>query len=84
VIRFSQADMENISPRQTGPGQNRPYSATIVLENAPILVTLDTVSVVAGTIENEAIQAFTTEMEKINAEEVAFASSIGKLRQPYC
>ncbi|HML70348.1 MAG TPA: TlpA disulfide reductase family protein [Macellibacteroides fermentans] len=77
VIRFSQADMESISPRQTGPGQNRPYSATIVLENAPILVTLDTVSVVAGTIENEAIQAFTTEMEKINAEEVAFASSIG-------
>ena len=65
--------MESISPRQTGPGQNRPYSATIVLENAPILVTLDTGWYLwAGTIENEAIQAFTTEMEKINAEEVAF------------
>lgn len=77
VLRFAPDVMESVSPREVGPGQNRPYSAVLILENAPLTVTLDTVSTIAGTPENNAIQTFTNEVEKIQAEENEFASSIG-------
>ena len=77
VLRFAPEAMEAISPRETGPGQNRPYSAVLVLENAPLTVTLNTISTIAGSPENDAIQGFVNEMEKIQVEETAFSSSIG-------
>lgn len=54
--------------RMYGPGENSKFSIVMVLENAPCQIKLDTVSVISGTPENNALQAFLDGIDKIRAE----------------
>lgn len=58
-------DQDPATRRRYLLGENSHYSTVFVLENAPIRVTLDTVSVVAGTPLIDSLQAFVNGIDKI-------------------
>lgn len=56
-----------IDPAPVAPGENAPFSATFVLENAKLTVALDSISTVNGTPENDDQHALQKEIKKLRA-----------------
>jgi len=57
---------EVVSPQEVGVGENSPFSAFLTLENKKISVSLDVVSTVTGTPENDALTKFQAQMRPLN------------------
>lgn len=64
------------------PGEETPFSTTFALSNAKLQVTLDTLSSVTGSPENDALQAFKDAVRPIRTEQEQVASSLKSEDQP--
>ena len=71
TLKFS----EEIVPRSYAPaGENGVFTATFVLSNAKLQATLDSLSDVTGTPDNDAVAAFRKEIRSMRAEQEALVS----------
>ena len=67
ALRTVQFAASVVAPSYASAGENAPFSVTFALSNAPIQVTLDTLSDATGTPQNEALQAFKAEIRSMRA-----------------
>ncbi|MDD4515552.1 TlpA disulfide reductase family protein [Massilibacteroides sp.] len=68
VLRSLRFSSEVVEPARVPAGLNAPFSATFTLENAKLAVSLDSVSAVTGTPENDALTAFQKELQLIRVD----------------
>lgn len=65
TLRFSE---DVVEPVRVYPGENAPFTATFILENGKLAVTLDSVSAVGGTPENDAQKQLQAQIRELRSD----------------
>lgn len=73
TLRFAS---DVVAPSYAMPGDDAPFTATFALSNVKLNVSLDSLSSVTGSPENDALDAFKKEVRPIRAEQKQVAMSL--------